>query len=146
MGSTSMKEVSQRCSVSLFNKDWSFALPCCCSAPSQAGTRENVGLYGTGFLFEEPNPTGSRPRDLTGLYRQQKKPHPPHASKVPLRLPRLVGILVERMHKRETWVYIKKTARRHNKGVGAIQVTMKRQRWFVLNYHEATQTREVKSK
>ena len=33
---------------------------------------------GTGILFEEPNPTGSRPRDLIGLYRQQKKPHPPN--------------------------------------------------------------------
>ena len=33
-------------------------------------------MYGTGFLFEEPNPIGSRPRDLIGLYRQQKKPHP----------------------------------------------------------------------
>ena len=25
---------------------------------------------GTGFLFEEPNPTGSRPSDLIGLYRK----------------------------------------------------------------------------
>ena len=25
---------------------------------------------GTGILFEEPNPTGSRPRDLIGLYRR----------------------------------------------------------------------------
>ena len=33
---------------------------------------------GTGILFEEPNPTGSRPRDLIELYRQQKKPHPPN--------------------------------------------------------------------
>ena len=24
-------------------------------------------MYGTGILFEEPNPTGSRPRDLIGL-------------------------------------------------------------------------------
>ena len=31
-----------------------------------------------GILFEEPNPTGSRPSDLLGLYRQQKKPHPPN--------------------------------------------------------------------
>ena len=31
-----------------------------------------------GILFEEPNPTGSRPSDLIGLYRQQKKPHPPN--------------------------------------------------------------------
>ena len=28
----------------------------------------NVGLYGTGILFQEPNPTGSRPSDLVGLY------------------------------------------------------------------------------
>ena len=26
--------------------------------------------FGTGILFEEPNPTGSRPRDLIGLYRR----------------------------------------------------------------------------
>ena len=38
----------------------------------------DVGLYGTGILSEEPNPTGSRPRDLIGLYKQQKKPHPPN--------------------------------------------------------------------
>ena len=31
-----------------------------------------------GILFEEPNPTGSRQSDLIGLYRQQKKPHPPN--------------------------------------------------------------------
>ena len=43
-------------------------------------------MYGTvfylnvwhGILFEEPNPTGSRPRDLIGLYKQQRKPHPPN--------------------------------------------------------------------
>ena len=40
--------------------------------------RENDGLYGTDVLFEEPNPTGSRPRDLIGLYRQQKKTDPPN--------------------------------------------------------------------
>ena len=28
---------------------------------------------GTGFLFEEPNPTGSRPRDLIGLYMVGKR-------------------------------------------------------------------------
>ena len=33
---------------------------------------------GTGILFEEPNPTGSRPRDLIGLYKQHRKPHPPN--------------------------------------------------------------------
>ena len=31
-----------------------------------------------GILFEEPNPTGSRPRDLIGLYEQQRKTHPPN--------------------------------------------------------------------
>ena len=35
-------------------------------------------MYGTGILFEEPNPTGSRPRDLIGLYKQQRKSHPPN--------------------------------------------------------------------
>ena len=35
-------------------------------------------MYGTGILFEEPNPTGSRPRDLIGFYKQQRKPHPPN--------------------------------------------------------------------
>ena len=34
--------------------------------------------HGTGILFEEPNPAGSRPRDLIGLYKQQRKPHPPN--------------------------------------------------------------------
>ena len=29
------------------------------------------------ILFEESNPTGSRPRDLIGLYKQHMKPHPP---------------------------------------------------------------------
>ena len=33
--------------------------------------RENVGSYGTGILFEEPNPTGSRPRDL--MYQKTAK-------------------------------------------------------------------------
>ena len=39
----------------------------------------DVGLYVTGILFEEPNPTGSRPRDLIGLYRKWqsvKRPQP----------------------------------------------------------------------
>ena len=34
---------------------------------------------GTGILFEEPNPTGSRPSDLIGLYRKwqrAKRPQP----------------------------------------------------------------------
>ena len=29
----------------------------------------DVGLYGTGIIFEEPNPTGSRQSDLIGLSR-----------------------------------------------------------------------------
>ena len=33
-------------------------------------------LYGTGILFEEPKPNRSRPRDLIGLYKQQRKPQP----------------------------------------------------------------------
>ena len=44
----------------------------------QASVQCVRGLYGTGILFEEPNPTGSRPRDLIGLYRQHTKPHPPN--------------------------------------------------------------------
>ena len=34
--------------------------------------REREREPGTGILFEEPNPTGSRPRDLIGLYRGGK--------------------------------------------------------------------------
>ena len=34
-----------------------------------------------GILFEEPNPTGSRPRDLIGLEKQHMKPHPPNTRK-----------------------------------------------------------------
>ena len=35
--------------------------------------RERERERGTGILFEEPNPTGSRPRDLIGLYRIGKR-------------------------------------------------------------------------
>ena len=35
------------------------------------GRERDVG--GTGILFEEPNPTGSRPSDLIGLYRAGKR-------------------------------------------------------------------------
>ena len=42
------------------------------------GERGKIVLHGTRILFEEPNPTGSRPRDLIGLYKQQRKPHPPN--------------------------------------------------------------------
>ena len=40
------------------------------------GSEPNI--CGTGILFEEPNPTGSRPSDLIGLYRkwQGKRPQP----------------------------------------------------------------------
>ena len=34
--------------------------------------RERERERGTGILFEEPNPTGSRPSDLIGLYRVGK--------------------------------------------------------------------------
>ena len=34
----------------------------------------NFGLYGMGFLFEEPNPTGSRARDLIGLCKPMETP------------------------------------------------------------------------
>ena len=39
---------------------------------ARAPTQENAGLYGMGFLFEEPNSTGSRPRDLIGLLKNRK--------------------------------------------------------------------------
>ena len=54
-------------------------LPCSHQIHFRRGREDTeCGLYGTGILFEEPNPTGSRPSDLIGLYRQQKKPHPPN--------------------------------------------------------------------
>ena len=40
-----------------------------------------MDFTGTGILFEEPNPTGSRPRctrDLIGLYKQHMTPPPPN--------------------------------------------------------------------
>ena len=37
--------------------------------------KKDAGLYGTGISFEEPNPTGSRPRDLIGLYKQHGTVH-----------------------------------------------------------------------
>ena len=40
--------------------------------------RESNDGFCTGLLFEEPNPTRSRPRDLIGLYKQHMKPHPPN--------------------------------------------------------------------
>ena len=46
------------------------------------GEKEQQGRGGgssTGILFEEPNPTGSRPRDLIGLYtkwQRAKRPQP----------------------------------------------------------------------
>ena len=49
----------------------------------KVGFIENTAMRhrrgGTGFLFEEPNPTGSRPSDLIGLYRKwqrTKRPQP----------------------------------------------------------------------
>ena len=38
---------------------------------------ENIGLYGTGNLFEEPNPTGSRPSELIGLCETTRETPPP---------------------------------------------------------------------
>ena len=35
--------------------------------------RERERELGTGILFEEPNPTGSRPRGLIGLYRKWQR-------------------------------------------------------------------------
>ena len=44
------------------------------------GVRErDVG--GTGILFEGPNPTGSRPRDLIGLYRKGQGKRDPNRRK-----------------------------------------------------------------
>ena len=45
---------------------------------NEVDTRGERWFVWHGILFEEPNPTGSRPSDLIGLYRQQKKPHPPN--------------------------------------------------------------------
>ena len=39
--------------------------------------REKRWCVWHGILFEEPSPTGSRPRDLIGLYKQQKETPPP---------------------------------------------------------------------
>ena len=45
------------------------------SEGERGGERESAG---TGILFEEPNPTGSRPRGLIGLYiwHQEERPQP----------------------------------------------------------------------
>ena len=40
--------------------------------------REREWFVWPGILFEEPNPTGSRPSDLIGLCKQHTKPHPPN--------------------------------------------------------------------
>ena len=53
-----------------------------CKQEGSAGgipQREREREHGTGFLFEEPNPTGSRPSDLIGLYtkwQRAKRPQP----------------------------------------------------------------------
>ena len=36
-------------------------------------SRRETPTSGTGILFEEPNPTGSRPSDLIGLYRKWQR-------------------------------------------------------------------------
>ena len=50
------------------------------SSPPQSfpvGGRERWFVW-HGILFEGPNPTGSRPSDLIGLYKQHMKPQPPN--------------------------------------------------------------------
>ena len=44
-------------------------------------TEKRGGAACTGILFEEPNPTGSRPRDLIGLYRRGKRQRPQPAKR-----------------------------------------------------------------
>ena len=44
--------------------------------PNGASQKEEKEYGTAGILFEEPNTTGSRPRDLIGLYKHQRKPHP----------------------------------------------------------------------
>ena len=48
----------------IFNKTHLLSL----ASGGQRGERERERESGTGFLFEEPNPTGSRPSVLIGLY------------------------------------------------------------------------------
>ena len=44
-----------------------------------SATRERWFVWhGNFILFEEPNPSGSRPSDLIGLEEQHMKPHPPN--------------------------------------------------------------------
>ena len=45
---------------------------------NEVDTRGERWFVWHGILFEEPNPTGSRPSDLIGLYKQHMKPHPPN--------------------------------------------------------------------
>ena len=45
---------------------------------SSKTSNQSAQREGAEFPFEEPNPTGSRPRDLIGLCRQHTKPHPPN--------------------------------------------------------------------
>ena len=55
---------------------WGLGLKYLEATQTRGVKKENIGLYGTGILFEEPYPTGSRQRDLIGLYKAQTKPHP----------------------------------------------------------------------
>ena len=66
---------------------------------------------GTGILLEEPNPTGNRPRDLIGLYRQQKKPHPANteASKATRRRQRATRRRQREERRTENWKYYNQT-------------------------------------
>ena len=47
--------------------------------------RERRWFVWHGILFEEPNPTGSRPSDLIGLYKQHMQPHPRNVLERPRR-------------------------------------------------------------
>ena len=44
-------------------------------------SRERERELGTGILFEEPNPTGSRPRDLIGLHKKWQSGERPQPAK-----------------------------------------------------------------
>ena len=71
--------------------------------------RERRWFVWHGILFEEPNPTGSRPRDLTGLWEQHRKTHPPNTQGRARRKHRC-----EQGHPEDGM--IKKTAMRHERG------------------------------
>ena len=51
-----------------------------CGAMEEERERERERV-GTGILFEEPNPTGSRPSDLIGLYKKRQSGERPQPAK-----------------------------------------------------------------